>query len=146
MDKRVMGILKLIINNEKYYKLRKAAVRSFSYNLRELAKSDKTIIDREINILFKALNDSMAPVRKEVADVFEYRLRNKITVAPLLARLEKEISIPVKKAIISALGIFLKDDEFKELIRPVLKKISLDNEEDYRVKEEAKLKLKNNLA
>jgi hypothetical protein len=88
----------------------------------------------------------MAPVRKEVADVFEYRLRNKITVAPLLARLEKEISIPVKKAIISALGIFLKDDEFKELIRPVLKKISLDNEEDYRVKEEAKLKLKNNLA
>lgn len=140
-DIRILDTLKNIIKNGKEFKLRKSAVFAFASNVNHLSKSDKNIVDKEIGILYEALNDSMTQVRKQVADVLGYTLVNKKSVKPLIERLKNEISISSRKAIIIALCVLLRKGESVELISPILKKISSDAKEDYRVREEAKLGL-----
>lgn len=137
-DERIVSVLKHIIKNEKNHKLRKTAIYAFGSNVNELSKSDKNIVDREIGTLFDALNDSMTQVRKQAADVLSYVLVDEKSVGPLLARLKIEMSISSRKAIISALLSLMRKGISTQLITPVLKKISLDQKEDYRVREEAK--------
>lgn len=143
VDVRIIDILKHIIKNEKNYKLRKTAVYAFGSNINKLSKSDNNIADKEINILFEALNDSMTQVRKQAADVLSYVLVNEKSVVPLIERLKKESSISSRKAIVSALGSLLRNGIAVELIRPVLKRISSAKKEDYRIREEAKFGLPN---
>ena len=143
VDVRIIDILKHIIKNEKNYKLRKTAVYAFGSNINKLSKSDNNIIDKEINILFEALNDSMTQVRKQAANVLSYVLVNEKSVVPLIERLKKERSISSRKAIVSALGSLLRNGIAVELIRPVLKRISSAKKEDYRIREEAKFGLPN---
>lgn len=102
-DARIFDTLKHIIKKEKNYKLRKSAVNAFGWNLNELGKSDKNVIDKEISTIFEALNDSMTHVRKQAADVLSYQLIRKKSVVPLIERLHKESSISARKAIVSAL-------------------------------------------
>ncbi|MCX6121704.1 MAG: AAA family ATPase [Ignavibacteriales bacterium] len=146
VDIRIINILRNIIKNEKNYKLRKTAVYAFSNNLNKLVKSDKNIINREINILFEALNDPKTQVRKQVADVFGYILINDESVEPLIERLKKEDSISSRKAIVSALASLSRRGLAINLIHSVFKRISSDTDEDYRIKEEAKLGLSTLLA
>ena len=143
VDVRIIDILKHIIKNEKNYKLRKTAVYAFGSNISKLSKSDNNIVDKEINILFEALNDSMTQVRKQAADVLSYVLVNEKSVVPLIERLKKESSISSRKAVVSALGSLLRNGIAVELIRPVLKRISSAKKEDYRIREEAKFGLPN---
>ncbi len=141
IDVRIIDILKHIIKNEKSYKLRKTAVYAFANNIKELSKSDNNIVDKEMNVLFEALNDPMTQVRKQAADCLSYILVNEKSVAPLIERLKKECSISSRKAIVAALGSLLRKGMAVELIHPVLKSISSHKEEDYRIREEARFGL-----
>ena len=143
VDRRIIDILKHIIKNEKNYKLRKTAVYAFGSNINKLSKSDDSVVVKEIDILFEALNDSMTQVRKEAADVLSNVLVNKKSVVPLIERLKKEGSISSRKAMVSALGSLLKKEIAVELIRPVLKKVASSKNEDYRTREEARFVLSN---
>jgi hypothetical protein len=142
-DIRIINVLKNIIKNEKNHKLRKTAVYAFGANLNALTKSNKKTVDEGINVLFDALNDSMTQVRKQVADVLGYTLVSEKSVEPLIARLKKENSILSRRGIVSALVSLLRRGNAVELIRPVLKKLSFDKKEDYRIREEAKIGLPN---
>jgi len=143
IDVRIIDILRHIIKNEENYKLRKTAVYAFGTNIKELGKLNKNIIDKEITILFEALNDSITQVRKQVADVLAYTLINKKSVEPLIARLKIENGIHSRKAMVSALGSLLRKGIAVDLINPIFKRISSNEKEDYRVKEEAKFGLLN---
>jgi len=143
IDMRIISTLRHIIKNEKNHKLRKAAVYAFSRNINELAKKDKNIVDSEIGILFDALNDSMTQVRKQAADVLAYTLVNEKSIEPLIARLKIETSILSRKAIVCALGSLARKGKSEERIYPVLRKVSSNTKEDYRIREEAKLGLSN---
>ncbi|MCK9212235.1 MAG: HEAT repeat domain-containing protein [Ignavibacteriaceae bacterium] len=142
IDKRILDTLKNIISNEKESKLRKASVYAFAQNLSKLSKSDDTIINREIVFLYKALDDPKTEVRRQVADVMHYILVNKKSVEPLIDRLKKESSISSRKAMVMALGSLIRENEGVELISPILERISSDESEDYRVREQAKLGLR----
>jgi hypothetical protein len=85
----------------------------------------------------------MTQVRKQAADVLSYILISANSVGPLIARLKKENSINSKKAIVCALASLFRKGIAVEIIRPVLKRISSDKKEDYRIREEAKLGLPN---
>lgn len=137
-DTRVLNTLKNIIDNNKNYKLRKKAVYALARNLNKLLKSDISIVDTYKEILFKALNDPKTQVRKEAAEVLGYTLLNKKFIKPLILRLQKEISISSRKAIISSLNSMLQRNLGKNQILPILEKVSIDEDEDYRVREEAK--------
>jgi hypothetical protein len=143
VDIRIINILKYIIKNEENYKLRKTAVYALGKNIEELVKSKKSIIAEEINLFFEALNDSKTQVRKEAANVLSYILVHEKSVGPLIERLKKESSISSRKAIVAALGSLLRKGISVELIHPVLKKISSDENEDYRIREEARFELPN---
>lgn len=138
VDARILDSLKNIIKNDKKCKLRKSAIYAFGRNLTALAKTDKNIVDKEIGILYDALNDSTTQVRKQAADVLSYILVSDKSVEPLIARLKIENSFSSRKAIVAALGSLLRIGISTELISPYLKKISLNNKEDFRVREEAK--------
>lgn len=140
-DIRILDTLKNIIKKERNYKLRKSAVYAFGKNLNELSKSNNNIVDKEINILFEALNDSITQVRKQTADILSYVLVNENSVVPLIERLKKESSISSRKSIVAALGSLLRKGIATELIHPVLKRISSYKEEDYRIREEARFGL-----
>lgn len=142
-DSRIVDVLKDIIIHEKSSKLRKAAVYALGRNIIELAKSDNKIIKKEINILFQALNDSKTEVRKQAADVLSFDVLNELSLKPLIQRLQLEYSISSRKAIISAINGILRKGKSKNLILPILRNISLDNNEDYRVREEARYGLTN---
>ena len=144
IDERIIIVLKDIVKNGRNHKLRKSAVYAFGMTLSKLAESDKKIIDNEIGVVFSALSDSMTQVRKQAADVLSYMVLSEKAVDPLIAQLKKETSISSRKAIVSALGSLMKKEKSAELITPILKRISSDNEEDYRVREEAKLGLQIN--
>lgn len=143
-DSRILNTLKNIIKNNKNYKLRKNAVNAFAQNLNRLLKSNRNIVTKEIEILFDALNDPKTVVRKEAADVFCYTLIHKKSIKPLILRLQKEISISSRKAIIGSLSSLLRRNLGKNQIVPILEKVSKDEDEDYRVREEAKRGLPNN--
>lgn len=142
-DVRVLDTLKNIIKANKNSKLRKSAIYAFASHLSKLPKSDKNIIDKEIEIILDALNDAKTEVRKQAADIFSYTLVNEKTVDPLILRLGKETSISSRKAIIVALSSLLLRNFSAKKILPVLEKISTDEGEDYRVREEAKRGLLN---
>jgi hypothetical protein len=144
VDKRIINVLRPIIQHDKSDKLRKIAVSAFGKNLKELSKNDTDIINNEINILFEALNDSKTQVRKEVADVFSYTLLTEQSVDPLIARLKNEYGINSRKAMISALGSLMRKGMASKKILPVLMKTSKNKKEDYRVIEEAKFQLRIN--
>ncbi len=61
------------------------------------------------------------------------------SVQPLIERLKIERSISSRKAIITALASLLRQGMYAELIDGILKKIALDDKEDYRVREEARM-------
>lgn len=122
--------------------MRKASVYAFGRNLSELAKHDKDLIDNEINILIEALNDSKTQVRKQAADVLSDTLISEKSVQPLISRLKIEYGINSRKAMVSALGSIMRTRIAKEIILPVLKKISTSKNEDYRIIEEAKFQLR----
>lgn len=144
-DISIISVLRNIIKTEKNYKLRKTAVYAFGRNLTVLSTSDKSIIEREINVLLEALNDPMTQVRKQVADVFAYTLNAPETVVePLITRLSKETSILSRKAIVTALGSLMIGGISVQLISKVLKKIASNEKEDYRTREEAKQNLAGN--
>jgi HEAT repeat protein len=142
VDKRIIDILRPIIQHNKSELLRKSAVYAFGRNISELAKTDKSIIDNEINILIEAINDSKTKVRKQVADVLSYFVISEKSVIPLISRLKIEVGVNSRKAMVSALGSLLRRGLDKEIILPTLKKISLDKKEDYRVIEEAKFQIR----
>ncbi|GEM_PF-2480316 len=138
VNEKVMEVLRNIIKRSISPKLKKTAVYAFGRNVNALLKVDDKIVDKEIGILFIALNDSMTQVRKEAADVLSYLMLSKKSVTPLIERLRVEISIQSRKAIVSALGSLAKRGVGPKVIRPVLKKVSINEIEDYRVREEAK--------
>lgn len=142
-DIRILNTLKHIIKNNKNNKLRKNAVYAFATNLNKLLKSDINVVNKEIEILFDALNDSKTEVRRQAADVFGYTLVHKKSIKPLIMRLQKENSISSRKAIIGSLSSMLRRNLGKNQILPILEKISIDEDEDYRVREEAKRGLPN---
>lgn len=142
-DSRILNTLKNIIKNNKNSKLRKSAVYAFASNLNKLPKSDKNIIDKEIETIFDALNDAKTEVRRQAADVFGYTLVNEKSVEPLILRLQKENSISSRKAIIVSLSSLLRKNFDAKKILPILEKVSTDEGEDYRVREEAKRGLPN---
>lgn len=142
VDKRIINVLRPIIQHDKSDKLRKAAVSAFGKNLYELTLHDKEIIDKEIRILIEALNDSKTQVRKEVADVFSYTLLTEKSVEPLITRLKVEYGINSRKAMVSALGSLMRKGIKDKIILPVLIKISKNRNEDYRIIEEAKFQLR----
>ncbi len=138
-DERILESLKRIIKTAKNFKLRKGAIYAFGKSINHLSKSNPDIIvDKEILVLLDALGDPMTQVRKQVADVLSYTLIHKEAVKPLIARLKIESSVSSRKAIVSALCALQRKGESKELIYPLLKKISSNTKEDYRVREEAK--------
>ena len=142
VDKRIINVLRPIIQHNKSDKLRKTAVSAFGRNLNELSKNDKDIIDNEINILFEALNDSKTQVRKEVADVLSYTLLTEKSVEPLITRLKYEYGINSRKAMVSALGSLMRKGIAGKKILPILMKTSKNKNEDYRIIEEAKFQLR----
>lgn len=142
VDKKIINVLRPIIQHGKSDKLRKASVYAFGRNLSELAKHDKDLIDNEINILIEALNDSKTQVRKQAADVLSYTLIREKSVQPLISRLKIEYGINSRKAMVSALGSIMRTRIAEEIILPVLKKISTSKNEDYRIIEEAKFQLR----
>lgn len=142
-DIRILSTLKDIIKNNKNSKLRKSAVYAFARNLNKLLVSNKDIVEKEIEILYYALNDSKTEVRREVANVLGYPLLHKRSINPLILRLQNEISISSRKAIVSSLSIMLHRNLGKKQIFPILDKVSKDEDEDYRVREEAKRGLSN---
>ncbi len=137
-DVRILNTLKNIIKNNKNSKLRKNAVYAFAKNLNKLIISNKNIATKEIEILFDALNDSKTEVRRQAAGVFAYTLIHEKSIKPLILRLQKEISISSRKAIIGSLSSMLRRNLGKNKILPILEKVSKDEDEDYRVREEAK--------
>jgi hypothetical protein len=141
-DIRIIKVLRKIIQSDKNIKLRKAAVYAFGRNLAALGKLDKNFRYSNFKILYKALNDSKTQVRKQAADILSYDLITEQSIDPLLLRLKIENAINSRKAIVSALGSLLRKGFGRQLILPVLKKISSSDEEDYRVKEEARFVLK----
>ena len=142
-DSRILDTLKNIIKNSKNSKLRKSAIYAFASNLNKLPKSDKNIVDKEIETIFDALNDAKTEVRRQAADVFGYTLVNEKSVDPLILRLQKENSISSRKAIIVSLSSLLRKNFSAKKILPILEKVSQDEGEDYRVREEAKRGLPN---
>ena len=143
-DVRILNTLKNIIKNNKNSKLRKNAVYAFAQNLNKLLISNKNIATKEIEILFDALNDPKTEVRRQAAGVFAYTLIHEKSIKPLILRLQKEISISSRKAIIGSLSSMLRRNLGKNKIPPILEKISKDEDEDYRVREEAKRGLSSN--
>jgi energy-coupling factor transporter ATP-binding protein EcfA2 len=137
-DTRVLNTLKNIIDSNKNFKLRKKAVYALARNLNKLLKSDINNVNIYIETLFKALNDPKTQVRKEAADVFGYTLLNKKSIKPLILSLQTEISISSRKAIISSLSSMVQRNLGKNQILPILEKVYNDEDEDYRVREEAK--------
>jgi hypothetical protein len=91
-----------------------------------------------MSVLFGALNDKMTEVRKQVADVLGYSLPTSNSVEPLIARLKIEGSISSRKSIVSSLSTLMNRSFKVNLIVPVLEKITVDQKEDFRVREEAK--------
>lgn len=142
-DSRILDTLKNIIKNNKNSKLRKNAIYAFASNLNKLSKSDKNIVDKEIETIFDALNDTKTEVRRQAADVFGYTLVNEKSIDPLILRLQKESSISSRKAIIVSLSSLLRQNFGAKKIPPILEKVSKDEGEDYRVREEAKRGLPN---
>ena len=142
-DNRILETLKNIIKINKNPKLRKSAIYAFASNLNKLPKSDKTIVDKEIEVIFEALNDAKTEVRRQAADIFGYTLVNERAVDPLILRLQKENSISSRKAIIVSLSSLLRKNFSAKKIVPILEKVSIDEGEDYRVREEAKRGLPN---
>lgn len=137
-DRRIITTLKNVISKSKNSKLRKVAVYAFASNLNELAKTDSSIIDQEIGVLFEALNDTKTEVRRQAADVFGYTLVNEKSLDPLLLRLKVETSISSRKAIVVSLCSLLRRNFGGKKVFAILASISKDEEEDYRVREEAK--------
>lgn len=142
-DSRILNTLKNIIKINKNSKLRKSAIYAFASNLNNLPKSDKNIVDKEIETIFDALNDAKTEVRRQAADVFGYTLINEKSIDPLILRLQKENSISSRKAIIVSLSSLLRKNFGAKKITPLLEKVSKDEGEDYRVREEAKRGLPN---
>lgn len=142
-DSRILNTLKNIIKNNKNSKLRKNAIFAFASTLNKLPKSDKNIVDKEIETIFDALNDAKTEVRRQAADVFGYTLVNEKSIDPLILRLQKENSISSRKAIIVSLSSLLRKNLGAKKIPPILEKVSKDKGEDYRVREEAKRGLPN---
>lgn len=140
VDIRIVSVLKNIILNDNNFKLRKSAVYALGNNLKKIGKKDKGIIDKEIYVLYKALDDSMSQVRKQVADVFAYTLVNEKSVNPLINRLKIEHSIISRKAIVSALVSLKFYGIAGNIVSPILENIIKNHsgKEDYRVIEEAK--------
>jgi ABC-type oligopeptide transport system ATPase subunit len=135
-DEMIIETLKNILQREKEYKLRKSAVYAYAKNISHLNLSEDSE-EKKLFVLYEALNDTRAPVRKQVADALGYLIVNRKSSIPLLKRLEVEDSINPRKAIVAALGALLKKGEGVKMILPKLETISQDNTEDYRVKEEA---------
>lgn len=142
-DSRIFDTLKNIIKTNKNSKLRKSAIYALASNLNKLPKSDKNIVNKEMETIFDALNDAKTEVRRQAADVFGYTLVNEKSVDPLILRLQKENSISSRKAIISSLSSLLRKNFSAKKILPILEKVSIDEREDYRVREEAKRGLPN---
>jgi hypothetical protein len=139
-DIRILNPLRKIIKNEENFKLRKAAVYAFGKNISNLRKPNKNIKDSELDVLYQAFNDSKSQVRKEAVDAIGNLPDNKKYVDPLIKRLNKEFSIPVRISLVRVLcSLFNKGHEI-ELIATLLKKIAMDTntKEDYRVREEAR--------
>jgi ABC-type dipeptide/oligopeptide/nickel transport system ATPase subunit len=137
-DKRIIDVLQQIVQNDRNYKLRKAAVYAFGKNVSVLPESEAAIKNKGIQVLIDALNDSMTQVRKEVTDIVSYSWNDEAFVMPLIKRFKVETSIVSKKGIVSALGTFVRRKKSIPAILPLLRKISSDKKEDYRVREEAK--------
>jgi HNH endonuclease len=137
-DERSIPVIKHIALHNAEVKLRKNAIYAFGQIIRELAKTDGGIIEKEIEMPLAALNDSMTQVRKTAIDVLSGTFITKKTVTALLALLRTESSITSRKALVYALGLQIrKDDKFWSIISPIIKHISKSDKEDYRVKQEA---------
>jgi ASC-1-like (ASCH) protein len=137
-DSRIISTLEYIIKNEKNSKLRKAAIYAFGANIKATMTSHEAVTSAEMSVLFGALNDKMTEVRKQAADVLGYSLPTSNSVAPLIERLKIEGSISSRKSIVSSLSSLMKKGFNVNLIIPVLEKITVDQKEDFRVREEAK--------
>ena len=142
IDIRILDTLKYLIREDKEYRIRKSAVYGYAKNLSQLFKLDKGRENIEIEIIYEALNDNRAQVRKQAADVLGYILVNEKSVKQLILRLEKETSIQTRKSIVYTLGSLSKKEIEPQIILKSLNKISKCKTEDYRVKEEANLALK----
>ncbi len=141
-DMRILDTLENIINNSKEFKLRKAAIYAFASNLSHLSTSDKKLIENKIGIIYKAFDDSKSDVRRQATDVMHYTLVNIKSIEPLINRLKVERTMSVRKSIVAALGSLIRKGRGGEIISPILKKISSDKNEDYRVREEASRSIK----
>ncbi|MEO5685663.1 MAG: HNH endonuclease [Chitinophagaceae bacterium] len=136
-DVSMLDTLKNIIQHERNGKLRKVAVQSLGQTVANAAKDDIAILETEITILYDALNDSMTTVRKQAADIFTYYIVREQSVTPLITRLEIETSIGSRKALVTALGALLRRKFSVGVVLPVLEGIAANDQEDYRVKQEA---------
>lgn len=138
IDRKILGTLKNIIRFERNYILRKAAVNAFATNIKIIFQNDLEGLNKEIEVLHKALNDSITHVRKAVIDALGYKLMSTKSIQLLIDRLHIENSITSKKAIVYTLVLFLNKGIETDLIFPLLEHISTDSKEDYRIREEAK--------
>jgi ABC-type dipeptide/oligopeptide/nickel transport system ATPase component len=143
-DSNILNPLKDIIKNHKNSKLRKNAIYAFAQNLNRLLKSNMNIVNKEIEIVFDALNDPKTEVRRQAADVLGYTLIHEKSTKTLILSLEKEVSISSRKVIVASLSSLLQRNLGGNKILPILKKVSKDEDEDYRVREEAKRGIPNN--
>jgi hypothetical protein len=137
-DGRIITILKDIIENDKNSKLRKAAVYAYAANIKTTMPPIEDVASPDMTVLFDALNDRMTEVRKQVADVLGYSIQTINSIEPLIARLKIEGSISSRKAIVSSLSTLMNKGFKPDLILPELENIISAQNEDFRVREEAK--------
>jgi HEAT repeat protein len=123
VDARIIDTLLKILKNERNYKLRKSAVSALS----------KYKEKRVVNALVESLRDSRANVRAESAYALG-KIHDKSAIGHLIGAIETEYTKRARKNIIAALGEFLDD----ERVRPLLKSVVENDEEQYEVRQEAK--------
>jgi HEAT repeat protein len=140
-DINIVPTLKHLAKNDPHYKIRKSATYALGKNIAVLSNMGLVNEDQEIDLLFEILNDNRAPVRKQVVDVLSYQIINKRSVSPLIERLKIESSISTRKSIVTALGILLRRGQEMDTIVSNFKVLVEAENEDYRVKEEARVAL-----
>lgn len=140
-DIRIINALKHVITNNNNHKLRKNAVTALARNLKELSKEDAKIIEREIEVIYEALNDSKVEVRREAVYVLGLVLPAEKSISLLVQIFQNERAVSSRKSIISSLGSLLNKNLGASQIIPLLKFTSKNEKEDYRVREEARWRL-----
>jgi hypothetical protein len=141
LDPDILNVLKKVIETEKASKLRKNAVYAYAKTIVRLARK---IEDHELEFLNQTLNDPSAEVRKQVSDVLAFELMEVTSVRPLIDRFVIERSVIVRKALVATLGSYLIkkiDEKVRKQIVAILEVIVKDDNEDYRVVEEARQRL-----